>query len=108
MFKRDCYYYTEVQDMSAHIPTCCRQDNLGVCPCENCDEYLTNKEASVRVNKYPLVVHLLRKVMEDFKNMQYTNSLCEMCAAQCKEEDITHCGCYHWKYFEEVEKLIGE
>lgn len=25
--------------MGAHIPTCTRQDNLGVCPCDGCTNY---------------------------------------------------------------------
>lgn len=52
MCKRECYYYTEIQDMGAHIPTCTRQDNLGVCPCNNCKNYILTAEVNKIINAY--------------------------------------------------------
>lgn len=42
--KTDCYFYEEVQDMAAHIPTCSYHGKLGYCPCENCPKYIPSKE----------------------------------------------------------------
>ena len=42
--KTDCYFYEEVQDMAAHIPTCNYHGELGYCPCENCHKYISRRE----------------------------------------------------------------
>ena len=43
-YKEDCYWYSEWQDMNAHIPTCKagkNMDSLGLCleNCKDCDSY---------------------------------------------------------------------
>lgn len=40
-YKEDCYYYCEVQDMQARIPTCNYHGVLGYCPCEGCNKYVS-------------------------------------------------------------------
>ena len=42
--KEDCYFYNEVQDMSAHIPTCEYHHKLGHCPCDKCDKYIPKSD----------------------------------------------------------------
>ena len=42
--KTDCYFYEEVQDMAAHIPTCNYHGKLGYCKCEDCHKYISSKE----------------------------------------------------------------
>ena len=42
--KTDCYFYEEVQDMAAHIPTCNYHGKLGYCKCEDCPKYISSKE----------------------------------------------------------------
>lgn len=49
-----CYFYSEYKDMGSSTPTCLRyEDNeIGVCPCENCESYLSKKDATIIVRKY--------------------------------------------------------
>lgn len=42
--KTDCYFYTEVQDMGAHIPTCNYHHKLGHCPCTDCKKYIKSSD----------------------------------------------------------------
>lgn len=49
--KTDCYFYEEVQDMAAHIPTCNYHGKLGYCKCEDCPKYITRKEVFEMVKK---------------------------------------------------------
>lgn len=46
--KRDCYYYEEVQDMGAHIPTCKLLD-FGVTRCPGCKKYISRDDVDKRV-----------------------------------------------------------
>ncbi len=48
----DCYFYEDVQDMGAHIPTCNYHKQLGYCPCENCKKYIKYSDVSKVVRKY--------------------------------------------------------
>lgn len=41
--KTDCYFYEEIQDMAAHIPTCNYHGQLGYCKCKDCDKYISAK-----------------------------------------------------------------
>lgn len=41
-YKRDCYWYDEVQEMGAHIPICGRKDSV---ECRGCKYYLTKKRS---------------------------------------------------------------
>ena len=43
--KTDCYFYEEIRDMGALIPTCTYQDELGYCPCNKCKYYIRRSEA---------------------------------------------------------------
>ena len=48
-YKEDCYWYSEWQDMNAHIPTCKagkNMDSLGLCleNCKDCDSYHSRYE----------------------------------------------------------------
>jgi len=40
-----CYFYSEYHDMGASIPCCSLHDGLGVCPCEDCDKFLSRADA---------------------------------------------------------------
>ena len=42
--KEGCYFYNEVQDMSAHIPTCEYYHKFGYCPCDKCDKYFSKSD----------------------------------------------------------------
>lgn len=44
-YKTDCYFYEEVRDMAAHIPTCNYHGKLGYCKCKDCPKYISRKEA---------------------------------------------------------------
>lgn len=39
--KENCYFYQEVRDMGATIPTCNYYAKLGHCPCEDCKKYIS-------------------------------------------------------------------
>jgi len=45
MKKEKCYFYSEFHDMGASIPCCSLHDGLGVCPCEDCDKFLSRADA---------------------------------------------------------------
>lgn len=49
--KTDCYFYEEVQDMAAYIPTCNYYKQLGKCPCENCKKYISGSNVLKIVRK---------------------------------------------------------
>lgn len=51
-YKTDCFYYTEVYDMGACISQCKRYRQLGKCPCDNCTDYILNKEARLVIQDY--------------------------------------------------------
>lgn len=50
--KTDCYFYTEVQDMGAHIPTCNYHHKLGHCPCDNCEKYIKKSDADEIIKRH--------------------------------------------------------
>lgn len=50
---------------------------------------------------------LLKSVLKDMKEMQYTDTLCNYCAAQCKESNISRCRCFRWQHEEYAKDLIG-
>lgn len=52
MLIKECYFYSEVQDMGAHIPTCRKQDHLGVCPCDNCKSFLPMSKVDKIIKSY--------------------------------------------------------
>ena len=43
--RRDCYFFSEVQDMGGRIPTCKIRRCLGYCPCDRCDLFFSVKDA---------------------------------------------------------------
>lgn len=47
--KTNCYHYTEWHDMGATIPCCSLQTNPGCTPCENCQDYISNRDVSKMV-----------------------------------------------------------
>lgn len=50
-----CYFYSELQDMNAKIPSCDYYDNYGYCPClegKSCDKYINRKEVHRMVKEY--------------------------------------------------------
>ena len=42
--RKDCSYYLEVQDMSAHVPSCILYEGICNCRCENCTRYASKME----------------------------------------------------------------
>ena len=53
MKKTDCYFYFEHIDMGAYIPCCSFGDyGLGICPCDDCTNYLPKSEVSKIVREY--------------------------------------------------------
>ena len=52
MLIKKCYFYSEVQDMGTHIPTCRKQDYLGLCPCDNCKSFLPMSKADKIIKSY--------------------------------------------------------
>ena len=51
---------------------------------------------------------LLKSVLKDMKEMQFTDTLCNYCAAKCKESNITRCRCFHWRNEEYAEDIVGK
>ena len=51
---------------------------------------------------------LLKSALKDMKEMQFTDTLCNYCAAKCKESNITHCRCFHWRNREYAEDIVGK
>lgn len=49
--RQNCYWYTEWHDMGATVPQCSLEE-MGKCPCKNCDNYLDASEARGVVMKY--------------------------------------------------------
>jgi hypothetical protein len=43
--RRDCYFFSEVQDMGGRIHTCKIRKCLGCCPCDRCDLFFSVKDA---------------------------------------------------------------
>lgn len=51
---------------------------------------------------------LLKSVLKDMKEMQFTDTLCNYCASKCKESNITRCRCFHWRNEEYAEDIVGK
>ena len=51
---------------------------------------------------------LLKSALKDMKEMQLTDTLCNLCAAKCKDFNITHCRCFHWRNEEYAEDIVGK
>lgn len=51
---------------------------------------------------------LLKSLLRDMKGMQFTDTLCNYCAAKCKESNIIRCRCFHWRNEEYAEDIIGK
>ena len=51
-YREDCYNYQEVQIMSAHIPTCKLEHDLGMCPCAGCKKFVSKDEIDNIVHEY--------------------------------------------------------
>lgn len=49
--KNHCYFYYEEKDMCAIIPTCNYYQQLGYCPCENCNKYVAKGEVYGMIKK---------------------------------------------------------
>lgn len=43
--KEDCFYYIEEEDMGAMIPCCKKRSQIGDCPCEHCEDYISGSDA---------------------------------------------------------------
>lgn len=43
--KEDCFYYFGEKDMGATIPCCKKRRQLGDCPCEHCEDYISGSDA---------------------------------------------------------------
>lgn len=50
--REDCYNYQEIQDMSAYIPTCRLERELGMCPCKGCNKFVSKEEIKNIINEY--------------------------------------------------------
>ena len=48
----DCFFFTNVQDMGANIPTCNYHHKLGYCPCNKCDNYVSKSKVYEIVYRY--------------------------------------------------------
>lgn len=48
-YRTSCFFYTEVPDMSALIPTCDYYHQLGVCRCENCPLFISKKDVDTLI-----------------------------------------------------------
>jgi hypothetical protein len=43
---------------------------------------------------------LLQNAIHDMRELMCVESICDMCACQCKEEEpLRSCKCFHWKYY---------
>ena len=43
---------------------------------------------------------LLQNAIRDMRDLMCIESICDMCACQCKEEEpLRSCKCFHWKYY---------
>lgn len=43
---------------------------------------------------------LLQNAIRDMRDIMCVESICDMCACQCKEEEpLRSCKCFHWKYY---------
>lgn len=43
---------------------------------------------------------LLQNAIRDMRDLMCVESICDMCACQCKEEEpLRSCKCFHWKYY---------
>lgn len=51
---------------------------------------------------------LLKSALKDMKEMQLTDTLCNLCVAKCKDFNITHCRCFHWRNEEYAEDIVGK
>ena len=52
-YKEDCYFYEETHDMGAIIRYCTQSKiEWCYCPCEKCDKYISNAEASKIIREY--------------------------------------------------------
>ena len=58
MKRTDCYYYDDVHDMNATIPTCDYYEELGYCPCEDCKIYISPQKIDKLVRKF---INAIRK-----------------------------------------------
>ena len=48
MYKRDCFFYDEDQDMSATLPECKYDNTWGTIYCEGCPNYF-DKQAGISI-----------------------------------------------------------
>lgn len=48
----DCFFFTNVQFMGANIPTCNYHLKLGYCPCNKCDNYVSESKVYEIVYRY--------------------------------------------------------
>lgn len=96
-YKTDCFNYTEVHDMGACISQCTRYRQLGKCPCDNCTDYISNKEAHLAVQDYVRnkkgKPHWL-KLTPNQKRSTYF--ICSRCMERCvcinlDENKVNHC-----------------
>lgn len=72
--REDCFFYTEEQDMGAHIPHCTYYGGYEDCVCEECRKYINNKTAHGVIRNWvdkggqmyiQEQIHLLRSLAAD-------------------------------------------
>lgn len=51
IYKENCYFYHEERDMCAVIPSCNYYQQLGYCPCEDCNKYVPRYEVYGMIKK---------------------------------------------------------
>lgn len=77
-YKEDCYFYGETKDMGAIIRYCTQSEiEWGYCPCEKCDKYISNTEASKIIRKY------VEKRTEEKKTVCYGLGS-DYCTSECE------------------------
>lgn len=82
-YKEDCYYYSEIADMGAHIPHCGKEMKLDNFNCSNCENYCN------KVDFIPAVRATWLNEIDYHK--------CSNCGAILEEDFYWRCHnyCYH-------------
>ena len=67
MRKIDCYWYYEIHDMNARVPTCRYDREYGKCPCDKtCRHYISKEDVDnfIRVAKINKIIYKGSKVQK--------------------------------------------
>ena len=88
-YKEDCYFYEETKDMGATIRYCTQSKiKWGYCPCEGCDKYISNAEAS------KIIRNCVEKRTEERKNAEQsakTNTKKSVCYGLGSDYCMSEC-----------------